>query len=1679
MRAAFVVGVAVAACLLPRVSWAQATETLEAGARITKVDGKRITIEHGAKAGIKMGAVGDVFPVRAHEGTTGVAVDRDVRLAVARVAEVKDDTTTWTTEAIAGPIEVGAYLSFPLSVPPDVALLPLARVLARGIVLVSMVDDQPFTTLEQLLADRSRAASDAALDKMIAELKGLRRFVIDAYPDAPATGFYRGKKSGAIVDGLDRAQIQAFLEYLDAFALTYMGQRWKIPDMFINWVYAGTPSGEKYRRSFALRPLLKKALGALTAGKLDDARAHYATLLKEWAEAPGSVETLARIDRALLLRRAVAADPDDTGSAFALMDELYLLGANEAALALVAPLEKREFDGVKLQRERGLILVEMKRWPAAKAVFEVLAKTLPADTEIAAWTQLARAQAKVATAPTDAGAQLALATLLVEREEWDDAVAAYRTVLDGKTATAKQREAAAKGQEGVSIGKQLELLLRWTLEEIEEHDIAAARARIVAMLGLADRLADRTRTSSVFRQLAEGARRYDEQELAIELMRKRIERAPDDQTAYTALAFALLETDRLDDAEATAKQALGKKGGDPLYANLILAQAARMRGELGDAEKLATKAATARTYGWPRIVLARTDAARGDWEEANTTARNALELDSIEEMRATVTATARGLQASEALRADPKSPRERLRLTRALADLGLVKQVKAEIAKLPKDAALRSEAWWALAATKDPRVLLRDRVAAGREAKPSQPQRKRLLARLEAQEIVRAKPGDDATRVALAKLHVQDGRHHLALATLGPLLAKQPTPPAVDAVAHDARTSIPLDGQMQIGWGALGRNELDTAIRIALAAQDIYDRTGAPAGRRAARQLRSEALGFQGKYPEAIKLLEEARAIALADGDVLEVSVIERQIASHRASTGTNAELAAALERSRKLCAELDDERCLHIAHNQLASLERDEGHSAAALDHARMAWNFAERLGRPDFARAARLELALTSLEANRIADGEQVATKLLADSRAAGDLVFEQAATMLIGAVAMLRGDGPTARGRYLEVYNLGTRYGLSAWRAIARRFEGLAWLEADHLPAKAAIAFEQAAELYTQSASGSAVSERGTSLRRLADARLQLGDLPGARRAAEEGVALAQKFGRRLQLSTANWLLALVALGEGKPDEAVKRAKDAVAIAEKTDSVTVLWNAYYVLGRAYEMKKQDKDALAAYEHAMGFLSNALLAAGADSERTGYMNTGRVREVYRNSVELLLKLGMTTRAMEVLEISRDAMLKQSFDATEVASPNAAVQALLDKYEAARGRVNGLQKQLDKAAEKQSAAQVKALGEQIAKARGDLNDAALQLKITHRELFQALSMAPQELVARSAALPAGTVVVQYFVANDALTIFVISPKLKDPAIVRVKVTATDLARTIDEYRDALITEQERIKERDKVEQLGRKLEGWLLEPLRTHLKDAKTVVIVPFGPLYYVPFDALVTSDANKPLRYALEDYRFAVQTTWTLETLMKPARKRSTGRMLAIANPDGTLPGAQREVSRIMKTAVPNLQVLDKKTGTVEKVTALAGTSRYLHFATHGILDADSRKSYLKLSDGQLTVREIAALKGLRTNNDLVVLSACDTATELRDSAGDEVVSLASSFSLAGAPAVVASLWEISDDSTAELMATFYRALEARKVDRLDALRDAKLNLLRLEKGKDRPYASPWHWASFQLYGDFRAPP
>jgi CHAT domain-containing protein len=147
-----------------------------------------------------------------------------------------------------------------------------------------------------------------------------------------------------------------------------------------------------------------------------------------------------------------------------------------------------------------------------------------------------------------------------------------------------------------------------------------------------------------------------------------------------------------------------------------------------------------------------------------------------------------------------------------------------------------------------------------------------------------------------------------------------------------------------------------------------------------------------------------------------------------------------------------------------------------------------------------------------------------------------------------------------------------------------------------------------------------------------------------------------------------------------------------------------------------------------------------------------------------------------------------------------------------------------------------------------------------------------------------------------------------------------------------------------------------------------------------------------------------------------------------------------------------------------------------RMLHFATHGLVDNEVPElSGIVLSmfdrqgrrqDGFLQLYEIYNLK---LSADLVVLSACQTAMG-KDIKGEGIVSLTRGFMHAGAPRVVASLWNVDDSATADLMVRFYREMIVNKLRPAAALRSAQLEL-----SKEKRYQSPYYWAGFVLQGEW----
>jgi CHAT domain-containing protein/tetratricopeptide (TPR) repeat protein len=202
------------------------------------------------------------------------------------------------------------------------------------------------------------------------------------------------------------------------------------------------------------------------------------------------------------------------------------------------------------------------------------------------------------------------------------------------------------------------------------------------------------------------------------------------------------------------------------------------------------------------------------------------------------------------------------------------------------------------------------------------------------------------------------------------------------------------------------------------------------------------------------------------------------------------------------------------------------------------------------------------------------------------------------------------------------------------------------------------------------------------------------------------------------------------------------------------------------------------------------------------------------------------------------------------------------------------------------------------------------------------------------------------------------------------------------------------------------------------------------------------------------------------------------------ALKNGDGTvqlsrLPSSRHEAEAIAALVPESQRKLSLDFDATRKTVLSDDLTqyRYVHFATHGMLNNENPElSALAFS---MVDRNGAAQEGflramdvynLKLNAELVVLSGCQTALgkEIR---GEGLVGLSRGFMYAGARRVMASLWKVNDNATAELMERVYRGmLGEKKLSPAAALRQAQIELWH-----DKKWKSPYYWAAFTLQGDW----
>jgi CHAT domain-containing protein len=138
---------------------------------------------------------------------------------------------------------------------------------------------------------------------------------------------------------------------------------------------------------------------------------------------------------------------------------------------------------------------------------------------------------------------------------------------------------------------------------------------------------------------------------------------------------------------------------------------------------------------------------------------------------------------------------------------------------------------------------------------------------------------------------------------------------------------------------------------------------------------------------------------------------------------------------------------------------------------------------------------------------------------------------------------------------------------------------------------------------------------------------------------------------------------------------------------------------------------------------------------------------------------------------------------------------------------------------------------------------------------------------------------------------------------------------------------------------------------------------------------------------------------------------------------------------------------------------------------FLRSGLIFSDFGRG-IPSDDGVATSLELAFLDLSET--DLVVLSACDSGIE-DTTPGDNLSGMRGAFHVAGARAVISSLWNLDDIKGREIMDKFYEYLSGKSANGYtvsEALRQAKLAVLK--EGRDRGgELHPHFWASFVMEG------
>jgi CHAT domain-containing protein/predicted negative regulator of RcsB-dependent stress response len=615
-------------------------------------------------------------------------------------------------------------------------------------------------------------------------------------------------------------------------------------------------------------------------------------------------------------------------------------------------------------------------------------------------------------------------------------------------------------------------------------------------------------------------------------------------------------------------------------------------------------------------------------------------------------------------------------------------------------------------------------------------------------------------------------------------------------------------------------------------------------------------------------------------------------------------------------------------------------------------------------------------------------------------------------------------------------------------------------------------------------------------------EAGEFRQSVRAASKALHLANAKGDENLKALANRDLAIVYSYSGQLDKAAEFAREALRYPAR-DPKVVAGPAHKIIGDVRARRGDLTGAVQSYEEALaqsseryaplvqGSLVNALIDSGEIARARQLVGTIQPpkeaplrAQLDRTQARLLLAERKPAEARDAYRLltqrqygpdseyfhlwAWDGVARSEQALGDRAAAVAAADQAMQRIDSVRARFRSEEFKIGLFSDLQAVFE-RAIGLYSA-----LGDPARAFEVSERSRSRALldavrgraDLAPEatqalQLAALQAVLAADERVLQFHALPEQLLVWVVGPASIE--LHRIAVGREELAELVDGFRNSVVRgRRTAIANADK---MGEALIG----PLG--LGAGQRLIVVPHGPLHYLPFQALRVGG-----RYLIEAHPLAVAPSMSVAVQLAQRAPRVSGSLTAFGNPriedKYDLPGAEAEVRQLARL-FPDNSLFTGANANKTQFQRASARAPIIHVAAHAEADeVDPLYSRILLAneDGRRNFLEAHEILRMRMpDTGLVTLSACESGLG-RIAQGDEVLGFTRSFLTAGSSSLIASLWPVSDDATAVLMATLYQQL-AKGQDVQRAMQAAQLAVLH-----DPKMAHPFFWAPFNVIGNWR---